>query len=143
SRICCPGNRSPTAASQPRRCFRFRSAHRGVARMNVAQVRRYALSLMEATEQPHFEYASFRVRGKIFMTVPPDAQHIHIFLADDERERALALYPTFVEKLVWGGKTRGVRVRLSDASPSVVNQLVRAAWARKAPKHLVSSASAR
>jgi hypothetical protein len=107
--------------------------------MNVAEVRRYALSLMEATEEPHFEYASFRVRGKIFATVPPDAEHIHVFLADDERERALALYPAFVEKLAWGGKIRGVRVRLSQASPSVVKQLVRAAWARKAPKRLVAS----
>ena len=107
--------------------------------MNISQVRRYALSLLEATEEPHFEYASFRVRGKIFVTVPPDAQHIHIFVADDERERALTLYPGFVEKLVWGGKVRGVRVRLSEASPSVVNQLVRSAWARKAPKRLVAS----
>ena len=111
--------------------------------MNIAQVRRYALSLSETNEEPHFEYSSFRVRGKIFVTVPPDAQHIHVFVADDERERALALYPTFVEKLVWGGKIRGVRVRLSEASPSVVNQLVRAAWARKAPKHLVASSMGR
>ena len=107
--------------------------------MNVAQVRRYALSLLETTEEPHFEYASFRVRGKIFVTVPPDAQHIHVFVADAERERALALYPTFVEKLVWGGKIRGIRVRLSGATPFVVNQLVRAAWACKAPKRLVAS----
>jgi hypothetical protein len=107
-----------------------------VARMNVAQVRRYALSLLETTEEPHFEYASFRVRGKIFVTVPPDAQHIHVFVDDNERERALALYPRFVENLVWGGKIRGVRIRLSGAPPPVVNRLVRAAWARKAPRRL-------
>jgi hypothetical protein len=29
--------------------------------MKVAQVRRYALSLPDATEEPHFEYFSFRV----------------------------------------------------------------------------------
>jgi hypothetical protein len=111
--------------------------------MNIGQVRRYALSLMETTEEPHFEYSSFRVRGKIFVTVPPDAQHINVFVADDERERALTHYPKFVEKLVWGGKIRGVRVRLSEAPPSVVNQLVRAAWARKAPKRLVASSMGR
>ena len=111
--------------------------------MNIGQVRRYALSLMEATEEPHFEYASFRVGGKIFVTVPPGARHIHVFVAEAERERALALYPTFIEKLVWGGKIRGVRVRLSEASPSVVNPLVRAAWARKAPKRLVASSMGR
>jgi hypothetical protein len=109
--------------------------------MNIAQVRQYALSLTETTEEPHFEYASFRIHGKIFVTVPPDAEYIHVFVADDERERAVALYPTFIEKLVWGGKVRGVRIRLSEASPSVVNQLVRAAWARKAPKRLVASST--
>jgi YjbR len=48
--------------------------------MNVAQVRRYALSLPDTTEEPHFEYSSFRVRGKIFVTVPPDEEHIHVAL---------------------------------------------------------------
>ena len=67
--------------------------------------------------------------------------HIHIFVGDDDRERALALHPEFLEKLVWGGKIRGLRVRLSKASPSVVNQLVRAAWARKAPKRLVAAST--
>jgi hypothetical protein len=107
--------------------------------MKLAQVRRYALSLPDSTEEPHFEYSSFRIRGKIFVTVPPDEEHIHIFVGDDEREQALALHPAFLEKLAWGGKVRGLRVRLSKASPSVVNQLVRAAWARKAPKRLVAA----
>jgi len=45
--------------------------------MKVAEVRCYALSLPDTTEEPHFEYSSFRVRGKIFVTVPPDKEHIH------------------------------------------------------------------
>jgi len=103
-------------------------------------VRRFALSLPEATEEPHFEFSSFRVRGKIFVTVPPDGQHIHVFVGDEEREQALALHPEFVEKLFWGGKVRGLRVRLADAEPAVVNGLVRKAWERKAPKRLVGGA---
>ena len=106
--------------------------------MKIDQVRRYALSLPDSTEEPHFEYSSFRVRGKIFMTVPPDEQHMHVFVGEDERERALALYPAFLEKLVWGGKVRGLRVRLSKASPSAVNRLVREAWLGKAPKRLIA-----
>ena len=105
--------------------------------MNVAQVRRYALSLPDVHEEPHFEYSSFRVRGKIFVTVPPDGKHLHIFVGDDEREVALELHASFLETLVWGGKARGLRVRLTDATPSVVRQLVRAAWIRKAPKKLI------
>ena len=40
--------------------------------MKMSQLRIFALSLPDATEEPHFNYSSFRVRGKIFATVPPD-----------------------------------------------------------------------
>jgi len=35
----------------------------------------------EVTEEPHFAYTSFRVKGKIFATAPPDGEHLHIFVA--------------------------------------------------------------
>ena len=69
----------------------------------------------------------------------PDEAHIHVFVGDDEREQVLLQYPAFIEKLVWGGKVRGLRVSLKEASPAVINRLVRAAWMRKAPKHLVAA----
>ena len=111
--------------------------------MKVAEVRRDALSLPDVTEEPHFEYSSFRVRGKIFVTVPPDEKHIHVFVSDDEREQAVAVHPAFLEKLTWGGKVRGLRVSLPKASPAIVNHLIRAAWARKAPKRLVAASAKR
>ncbi len=107
--------------------------------MKIAQVRSYAMSLPETTEEPHFRYASFRVKGKIFVTVPPEETHIHVFVTDDEREMALTLYPEFTEKLLWGDKVVGVRVALAKAKPDVVKQLVRQAWLRKAPKRLAAS----
>jgi hypothetical protein len=107
--------------------------------MKVTQVRSYALSLPETTEEPHFEYSSFRVCGKIFVTVPPDEGHIHVFVGDEDRERALAAHSQFIEKLVWGGKVRGLRVTLSNAMSAVVNDLIRAAWMRRAPKRLVEA----
>jgi len=100
------------------------------------QLRRYALSLPEVTEQPHFDYSSFRVRGKIFVTVPPGGQHLNVFVDEEQRELALAVHAAFVEKLWWGGKVVGLRVELASADGKVVNELVRQAWARKAPKRL-------
>ena len=100
------------------------------------QVRRYALSLPEVTEQPHFDYSSFRVRGKIFVTVSPGGQHLNVFVDEEQRELALAVHAAFVEKLWWGGKVVGLRVELASADGKVVNELVRQAWARKAPKRL-------
>lgn len=107
--------------------------------MNIAQLRKYALSLPETAEQPHFNYSSFRVRGKIFVTVPPDEEHIHVFVAEQQREIALALHPEFVEKLLWGGKVVGLRVALVKAKAAVVEQWVNQAWAGKAPKSLAAS----
>ena len=103
---------------------------------NLDRVRRYALSLPETTEQPHFQYTSFRVRGKMFVTAPPDGLHMHVFVDEEQRERALAVHATFVEKLWWGGKVVGLRVDLAKADGKVVDELVRQAWARKAPKGL-------
>jgi hypothetical protein len=49
--------------------------------MRFAEVRQFAMSLPDVTEEPHFHFASYRVRGKVFVTVPPAEEHIHIFVA--------------------------------------------------------------
>ena len=102
--------------------------------MKLTQVRRFAMSLPEVTEVPHHHFSSFRVRGKIFVTVPPDDGHIHVFVEEDVRERALAFDPEFIEKLLWGGKVVGLRIALFAAKPGVVTALIGKAWERKAPK---------
>ena len=100
--------------------------------MKIATVRKFALALDDVGEQPHHEYASFRVRGKIFVTVPPPEDVIHVFVGEEDRERALAMYPQWTHKLLWGGKVVGLRVVLAAAVPSAVKSLVRQAYAAKA-----------
>jgi capsular polysaccharide biosynthesis protein len=92
--------------------------------MKIDVIRRYAMTLDAVTEEPHHDYSSFRVRGKIFVTVPPSEEVIHVFAAEEDRETALALYPDFLEKLHWGGKVVGLRVTLSTAKPAVVKSLL-------------------
>lgn len=111
--------------------------------MKLAEVRRFALALPEVTEAPHHEYSSFRVRGKIFVTVPPERTHIHVFVGETAREQALALHPAFVEKLFWGGKVCGIRIALAAAPAAAVKQLLRSAWAHKAPGSLVQRTTRR
>lgn len=106
--------------------------------MNLETIRSWSLALPEVTEEPHHNFGSFRVKGKIFITVPPGDEYIHVFLPEVERERALALYPKFIEKLFWGKKVAGVRVNLSDSDPAVVKNLVQVAWHHKASKRLRS-----
>lgn len=102
---------------------------------------RYALSLPGVTEEPHFHYSSFRVSGKIFLTVPPGEQHLRVFLGEEYREPALAMYSNFMEKLSWGKKVVGLRIELTKAQPAVVRALIFEAWRAKAPKHLLPKSS--
>ena len=108
--------------------------------MKLSQVRRYAMSLPEVTEEPHFNCASFRVRGKIFATVAPDDEHLHVFIAEREREPALAMFPEFIEKLYWGAKVVGLSISLTHAKPKHVNTLLLQAWQKKAAKSALKSA---
>ena len=97
---------------------------RGLETMKLADVRAHALSPEAVSEEPPHPYSSFRVRGKIFVTIPPEETHLHVFVGEEDREQALALHPAFVEKLFWGSKVLGLRVDLARATPAVVRALV-------------------
>nr|WP_238346059.1 MmcQ/YjbR family DNA-binding protein [Luteimonas saliphila] len=90
-----------------------------------------------ATEAPHFDYASFRVGGGIFATLPPDTRHLHAFVDEEERQRMLALHPGSVEALHWGRRVLGLRVDLQTVDETLAERLLVQAWSRKAPKRLL------
>ena len=106
--------------------------------MTLSEVRQLALSLPEATEEPHFDYTSFRVGEKIFATAPPSGEYLHIIVAEAEREAALSAQPDFLEPLHWGKQIVGLRVLLPGAKPTAVQALLEQAWTRKAPKRLIA-----
>jgi len=105
---------------------------------DVEQARRFALSLPEATEAPHFDMASFRVRGKIFATVPADEAHLHVFVDEPEIAASVAENPAAFEPLRWGERVRGLRIRLEPAPDDRVRELLEESWRRKAPRRLVA-----
>ena len=86
----------------------------------AARCREVALSLPDAFEAPHFDYASFRVPAGIFATMPPDGAHLHAFVPEEVRAGTLAQHPDAVEKLWWGKSVLGLRVTLAAASPELV-----------------------
>jgi YjbR len=96
--------------------------------MKIDSIRKFALSLEAVTEEPHHHFSSFRVRGKIFVTIPPGEELLHVFVDEQAREVALALYSEFIEKLLWGGKVVGLRVSLKEAKAGVVKSLVADAY---------------
>lgn len=102
--------------------------------MKVDAVRTFALSLPDTTEEPHFHMTSFRIRGKIFATVPPENTHVHIFVDEHESRAWADQDPRAYEALMWGKKLAGLRVTLAAAKAKDVQELLRASWKRKAPK---------
>ena len=111
--------------------------------MTIDDVQRLALALPEVVKEPHFQMSSFRIRGKIFATVPPDNEHLHLFVAELEREKMLTLHPEAYEKLWWGKKVVGLRVNLSVANNNDVRELLQSAWLLRAPAKLAALLQAR
>jgi len=108
-------------------------------RVPAADVREAALALPGTTEQPHFDMTSYRVRGKIFATVPPDGEHLHVFLEQPAVQASVAQAPAAIEPLRWGSRVRGVRIRLAGAPADLVRELIEEAWRRKAGARLAAS----
>ena len=115
---------------------------------DLAEARRLALSLPEATEQPHFDMASFRVRGKIFVTVPPEGTRLHVFIDPLEVEGYVAQDPAAFEPLHWGpprprpwpksSRRPGAARRPSASSPpSTSGQVAEQPVPRMAGAHLI------
>jgi hypothetical protein len=78
--------------AEPRACH-------GCRMITAKEFRELALSFPESVEAPHFDRASFRVRGKVFATIAPDGKSgllkldldAHEVLLRAERERSSPL----------------------------------------------------
>ena len=105
---------------------------------DLDSARAFALSLPGSTEEPHFDMSSFRVRGKIFATVPPDDEHLHVFVDEGEVQAAVAEDPAAFEPLLWGQRLRGLRIRIAAASNHRVAELLEESWRRRAPARLAA-----
>jgi len=106
--------------------------------MRLDAARQFALSLPETTEEPHFEKSSFRVKGKIFATVPQDGEHLHVVVDPLEHAALLAGDAAAYEEIVWGKQVKvdWIRVNLPAADESEVLELLEDAWRAKAPKRV-------
>ncbi len=105
---------------------------------DLRAAREFALSLPGAAEEPHFDMSSFRVGGKIFATVPPDGEHLHVFVDETEVAACTAENPAAFEPLRWGQRVRGVRITLAAAPAGRVTELLAESWRRRAPRRIVA-----
>ena len=83
---------------------------------------------------------SFRVRGKIFATVPDDS-HLRVMVDEMGIRAAVAEHPDACQGFYWGKRLACVVVVLGHAKPELVSELLTEAWVRKAPKGLAGQLS--
>ena len=108
----------------------------------LGQARKVALALPEATEEPPNDSSSFRVRGKIFATVPDDT-HLRVMVDEMEIRTAVAENPDACQEFYWGKRLACIARCLKRANLALVKDLVTNAWIRKAPATLVKQLSDR
>jgi hypothetical protein len=108
--------------------------------MTQDDIRAMALMLPEAVEQPHFDRASFRVRGKIFATLPPGGELVVLRLPELVKESLVQADPDAIIPLP-GAWDRGgwTQVLIGRMDAEKLSDLVRLAWRGVAPKKLVGS----
>ena len=94
--------------------------------MNRETVRRLLLALPDVSEQPHFQAASFRVKGAILATLPPKGGELRVFLKDDGlRDQWLQREPEALRPQYWGARRVGLTVDLTLAQPGWLAELLR------------------
>lgn len=103
---------------------------------DAEDVRSIALGLPETAEQPHFDMPSFRVRGKIFATLP-DSEHLHVMLGEEDIRAVVAEFPGACEEKWWGKRLSAARVTLPRLERALLIELLTDAWRNKAPRTLV------
>lgn len=108
--------------------------------MNIEEFRRMALSFPESTEGSHMNHPDFRVRGKIFATIPdPKKQRGMVKLTPEQQHDFVADAPKIFEPVKGGWGLRGAtHVNLKHAKKDQVRLALTAAWLNTAPKPLAT-----
>lgn len=107
-------------------------------------IRRVALSLPEAHEEPHFDSTSFRVKGKIFATMDPAfVEGSFVLKLDPEDQHNLVEgHPGAVTPIEgYWGRSGWTRVQARDLATEDLAGFLRMAWFKVAPKRLAKAYS--
>jgi hypothetical protein len=104
--------------------------------MQSEDFRRLALALPEAVEKSHFGQADFRVKNKIFASMPDVSAGV-VKLKPEQREMMVAAEPKIFSALKGGWGDQGwTRVDLATADETTLKSALVAAWRNVAPKSM-------
>ena len=107
--------------------------------MKADEFRQLALCLPEAIESEHMNHPDFRVGGKIFATIGPDADWGMVKLTPDQQALYLSDEPeSFTPANGAWGRGGATIVQFDAAKQATVAEALRIAWTNTAPKKLVA-----
>ena len=105
--------------------------------MDADDLRRTALALPEAAESAHFGKADFRVRNRIFASLPEASRGV-VKLTPDEQEMLAGAEPGIFSAVTGGWGRKGwTSVDLAAIDAPTLEGALRLAWRNAAPKSLV------
>ena len=104
--------------------------------MTEVEFRRLALALPGAEEKSHFGKADFRVRNKIFASLPDTAMGV-VKLAPEQQEMMIAAEPSIFRAVKGGwGRQGWTQVVFAEADAETLASALHTAWRNVAPKSL-------
>jgi hypothetical protein len=108
--------------------------------MTLEEYRAIALTQPEAIESSHMRHPDFRVRNKIFATIPSVARDEGMVkLTPDQQKHFARDYPKIFSPVPGGWGMRGATlVKLAPATKKIVSRAMRCAWRNAAPERLIA-----
>ncbi|MGW1788084.1 MmcQ/YjbR family DNA-binding protein [Streptomyces tubercidicus] len=117
-----------------------RRASTVVAVIDSADVRRIALSLPETVEKEAWEMPTFRVAGKMFITIPDDETSFAVRCPIHERKELIAAEPEKFWVPPHEASSHWVRVRLAALEDiTELRDILVDSWKQAAPPRLVDA----
>src|SRR5689334_13768270 len=95
---------------------------------SISRLRKAAMALPETSEQPHFDLVSWRVRDRIFATIPNEPYRLRIFVTETDVAEMVAADPAAYSAVQWGKRVAGVEADLRNADEADVVGLLESAW---------------
>lgn len=123
--------------TKPKPSSRRRKATAGVT---FETVRRFGLALPETETSTSYGTPALKVRGKLFARLRDDGESLVLRTDLVERDLLLAANPKVFYITDHYREYPWVLVRLSAVEPDELQELLRDAWSRVAPKRLVQPA---
>ena len=107
----------------------------------LEQARRLALDLPATEEGPCYGTPGYRVKGKLFARIHQDGKTVVVSLDRDTREALLEANPAAFYLTDHYRPYDWMLVRLSAVTRGELEDMLRLAWSRKAPKRLAAAAA--